>query len=61
MIGKYEREALERRRDALLFQRAYRRDLTPYEGAELDKLVEQVGDPRPKGSEIVGAAKGLKP
>ena len=43
MVGKYEREALERRRDQLMNWRSAH-GLTPWEAKELDDIVSKVGE-----------------
>lgn len=42
MIGKYEREALEQQRDALLQRRA-QFGLSPMEGMQLDRIQDDLG------------------
>mgnify|MGYP003450154961 FL=1 len=44
--GKYETEALERRRDQLKSWLPYP-GLTPLEAAELDRIVAKIGEPKP--------------
>ncbi len=45
MAGKYETEALERRRAELMRMRGYP-GLTPFEAAELDRIFGQIGEPK---------------
>ena len=46
MAGKYETEALERRREQLKSWLPYP-GLTPLEAAELDQIVAKIGDSKP--------------
>jgi len=45
MAGKYETEALERRRTELMRMRDYP-GLTPFEAAELDRIIGKIGEPK---------------
>ena len=46
MAGKYETEALERRREQLKIWLPYP-GLTPLDAAELDQIVAKIGDSKP--------------
>ena len=45
MAGKYETEVLARRRAELMRKRDYP-GLTPFEAAELDRIVGKIGEPK---------------